>query len=89
MENVNQGDKLNAARAAGRVAADSHAWRVARLQEEPVAKSVCPVTSAWEKVSIKNKIAYLQKLNDKIFALDPRVVKVSASQSDETSHILF
>ncbi len=89
VENVTLDDMLNAARTAARIASDSNASRVARLQEAPVAKNVYPVTASWEEVSIKNKIPYLQKLNDKIFALDPRVVKVSASQSDETSHILF
>lgn len=32
---------------------------------------------------------YLQKLNDKVFALDERVQKVSASLSDSTSHVFF
>ena len=43
----------------------------------------------WEEVSLKDKMPYLQKLNDRIFALDKRVHKVQASQSDTTSHIFF
>ena len=89
VENTNLDDMLNAARTAARIASDSNKARVAKLNETPVTKNAYPVTTSWEEVSIKNKIPYLQKLNDRIFALDPRVIKVSASQSDETSQILF
>ncbi len=43
----------------------------------------------WENVSIDEKIPYLQKINDKIFSLDKRIIKSNIWFSDETSYILF
>ena len=44
----------------------------------------------WEEVSLKEKMLYLQKLNDKVpLRFDNRVRKVQASLSDSTSHVLF
>ena len=40
-------------------------------------------------MSVKAKIPYLEKLNEKIFSLDNRVRKVQASLSDSTSQVLF
>lgn len=45
--------------------------------------------TSWEEVSIKQKIPYLQKLNDKIFALDDKVDKVQVYLNDESSYVLF
>lgn len=45
--------------------------------------------TSWEKISIEQKIPYLKKLNDKVFALDKRVDKVQVSLSDETTYMLF
>jgi TldD protein len=41
------------------------------------------------KVGIDRKIPFLEKVNAKIFARDPRVVKATINFSDETSHILL
>jgi TldD protein len=38
---------------------------------------------------VQDKAPYVQKVNDRCFALDSRVSKVMASQSDSTSYILF
>jgi TldD protein len=54
-----------------------------------VFKNFYPLLQSWEDQSIQGKMPYLQKLNDRLFALDPRVVRVNASISDETSHILY
>ena len=87
--NVTVSDMLNAARTAARIASSNKKGKVAKLVEQPVKKNYYTVSSPWEEVSIKDKIPYLQKLNDKIFSMDSRVNKVMASQSDEPSHILF
>jgi TldD protein len=47
------------------------------------------VKTSWETTSIKDKIPYLQRLNDKIFSADKRVTKVNATIGDNSSYILF
>jgi len=47
------------------------------------------IKSKWEDVSPGDKVPFLKNLNDKIFALDEKVIKVNASLSDETSYVLF
>lgn len=59
------------------------------LTEKPIKTNYYPVTTPWEHVLLKEKMPYLQRLNDTIFALDNRVQKVVASLTDNTSHILF
>lgn len=48
-----------------------------------------PVEIPWEDADILRKKEYVQKLNDRIFELDKRVIKASVSLSDATSYILF
>lgn len=48
-----------------------------------------PIETPWEKVSISQKIPYLQKINDKVFALDRRIIKSNISFSNKTSLILI
>ncbi len=76
VEGVTLEEMLRAARTAARIASSGKAGRYA-------------VAEPWEDVSIKTKIPYLEKLNEKIFSLDNRVRKVQASLSDTTSHVLF
>ncbi len=48
-----------------------------------------PIETGWESVGIDQKIPFLQALNDKMFALDKRVLKSRVRYSDYTSYILF
>ena len=48
-----------------------------------------PLKTSWENTSVRDKIPYLQNLNDKIFAADNRVTKVRASIGDTSSYVLF
>jgi len=48
-----------------------------------------PIETSWEEVKIDKKIPYLQKINDKVFAKDNRVIKSSIWFIDETSYILI
>lgn len=89
VENVSLDDMLKAAQTAARIAADGSAKTPVNLTEKPIIRNFYEVTTPWEEISVKDKTPFLQKLNDKIFALDKRVHKVMASQSDTTSHILF
>lgn len=89
VENVTLNDMLNAARTAARIASENKTSRVAQLAPVAMKKSHYAVSTPWEEISIKDKMPYLQKLNDKIFSMDGRVKKVRAGQSDTTSHIFF
>jgi TldD protein len=56
---------------------------------EYAAPNYYPLKTSWENTSIKDKIPYLQNVNDKIFAADERVTKVNATIGDVSSYILF
>lgn len=47
------------------------------------------IQTPWEKVSIDKKIPILQQINDKIFALDPSVIKSNIWFINGTSWMLF
>lgn len=89
VENVTLEEMLKAARTAARIASDGQVKTPVNLTEVPITKNYYAINTPWEDIIVKEKMPYLQKLNDKIFALDSRVQKVTASLSDETSHILF
>lgn len=89
VENVTPDEMLRAARTAARIASSAQAVSPVALTARSAARNRYAVTTPWEEVSLKAKIPYLERLNEKIFALDPRVKKVQASLSDSTNHILF
>lgn len=89
VENITLPEMLKAARTAARIANGTRKERVADLVEKSVSKSFYSVVTPWEEIILKDKIPFLQKLNDKIFSMDKRVSKVMASANDSTSHILF
>jgi len=82
-------EMVRAAKAAARIANGKSKDKVAALVEQAAQYNHYDVQTAWDDIAIKDKIPYLQKLNDRIFELDKRVIKVIASQADVTSHILF
>jgi TldD protein len=88
VENITVDDMLKAARTAARIASGSAGTPAVNITETAF-KNYYPVTTSWEDVSVKDRTPSVQKLNDRCFALDNRVVKVMASQSDSTSYILF
>ena len=89
VEDVSLNDMLKAARTAARIASGVKRTEPVAIKELPILKNYYPVIQSFEDVTIKEKMPYLQKLNDAIFSLDNRVQKVSASLNDEISHILF
>lgn len=89
IENVTLEEMLKATRTAARIASSSVKTKPVSLTERPLKANCYAISTPWEGVALKEKTPYLQKLNDKIFALDKRVQKVSASLNDSTSHILF
>jgi TldD protein len=88
VENITLNEMLNAARTASRIASGSAKTPPVQVDERTF-KNYYPVINSWEDVNIQAKMPYLQKLNDRIFALDPRVTKVNASINDSTSYILY
>ena len=88
VENVSMDEMLKAARTASRIASGSAKTPPVQI-DAPKFKNLYPVIKSWEDVSIQAKMPYLQKLNDRIFELDQRVTKVTATISDSTSYILF
>ncbi len=47
-----------------------------------------PIDLPWEQVKIQSKVPLLETINNKISGLDSRIIKASASYSDEYSYIL-
>ncbi len=47
------------------------------------------IETPWEDVSVDRKIPYLQKINDRVFTLDPRVIKSNVWFINGTSYILI
>jgi TldD protein len=47
-----------------------------------------PVTTPWEEVSVDQKIPYLNQMNEKVFALDPRIIKSTIWFLNSTSYVL-
>jgi len=89
IENITLEEMLKAARTAARIASSSVKTKPVSLTDRPLKANCYAISTPWEGVALKEKTPYLQKLNEKIFALDKRVQKVSASLNDSTSHILF
>ncbi|MDR2847654.1 MAG: TldD/PmbA family protein [Bacteroidales bacterium] len=87
-EDVTLEQMLKAAHTASRIASSSAVATVARVQELKFANHY-PILQSWEDVSVKDKAPYVQKLNDRCFALNSRIIKVMVSQSDTTSYVLF
>lgn len=88
VESVNLDDMIKAARVASRIANGSSKVPPVKV-EEKIFKNYYPIVKSWENESIQTKIPFLKKLNDRIFELDARTIKVNASVSDETSYILY
>jgi TldD protein len=89
IEELTLEEMLKAARTAARIASLSAGKTPVNLTEEKITNSYYAVKTPWDEYVVKDKIPYLQKMNDRIFSLDSRVTKVNAQLSDVTSHILF
>ncbi|MDR2118297.1 MAG: TldD/PmbA family protein [Tannerellaceae bacterium] len=89
VENITLNEMLNAARTAARIANTNAGKTPVNLTEKAVANNYYTVQIPWDSISIQEKTPYLQVINDRIFELDNRVMKVNASLGDSTSHIFF
>jgi TldD protein len=88
VENITLEEMFKAAQVASRIANGSAKVPPVKTDEK-IFKNYYPILRSWEDQSIKDKMPYLQQLNDRLFAADSRVVRVNASINDETSYILY
>ncbi|MDR0681253.1 MAG: TldD/PmbA family protein [Dysgonamonadaceae bacterium] len=88
VESTTLDEMIKAAQIASRIA-NSHSKNLSMKINEKTFKNRYPVIQSWENETVRRKIPYLQKLNDRIFELDSKVVKVNASMNDSISYILY
>jgi TldD protein len=89
-ENVNLAEMLKAARTASRIATGEKRKNLpVNIDELTFGKSYYPVGKSWEDTQVNLKAPFLQRINDRIFALDAKVSRVIVSQSDTTTYMLF
>ncbi|MDR1746108.1 MAG: TldD/PmbA family protein [Tannerella sp.] len=89
VENITPAEMLKAAQTAARIANSSREQLPVNLTEKPLAHRYYDVRIPWDEMDVKDKMPFVQRLNDRIFALDSRVTKVTAGLGDTTSHIFF
>ena len=89
VEDISLKEMLKAAQTAARIATTDRQKEPVNLTEIPRVNNYYKIQTPWDEIIVKEKMPYLQKINDDIFALDARVTKVSASLNDTTSHIFF
>jgi TldD protein len=87
-ETLRQEDMINAALMAANIAGNGSSFQPAgHLLKKPA--GYYNILRKWDEVTVKDKVPFVQKINDKVFSLDNKVVKVNAFLSDETSRVLF
>jgi TldD protein len=89
VESTGLDEMLQAARTAARIANSSVAGNTLGLSHQVKPANHYRIKQSWEDVGLKQRIPFVQKLNDRIFELDSRVDKVMVSLSDSSTHILF
>lgn len=87
-ETITPDAMLNAATMAASIASEGKSYNPPGLTEK-VPSGYYNIFRKWEDVSVEDKVPYVQKINDKVFSLDEKVIKVNAFMSDETSYVLF
>ncbi len=87
-ETITEDAMLNAAKMAASIANSNASFNAGNLTEKSPSDFYA-ISRKWEDISVKDKVPFVQKINDKIFGLDEKVIKVNAFLSDETSFVLF
>ncbi len=88
VENTFLEDMLRAAKTAAGIANSPIGTKEINLTQKDF-KNYYPIGTSWTDVHVSQKKEYVQKLNDRIFELDERVIKASVAFSDTSSYILF
>jgi len=87
-ENISLEEMLDAAKTAASIAGDPVTFKQGELLEK-IPADYYRISRKWEDASVEEKVPYLQQINSRIFELDGKVTKVSASLADETAYVLF
>jgi len=87
-ESTEPGLMMRAATTASSIADDPVLYKPGKLKVKTPA-GYYPVERPWEDVSLKEKLPFLTRINERAFALDRKVTKVTASLQDESCWILF
>lgn len=87
-EDVTKEALLKAARTAASIADNQDLFSPVKVSEY-LPPDYYSVRTSWENTSVKDKIPFVQRMNDKIFAADRRVSKVNVYLEDSSSRILF
>ena len=88
VENTNIEDMLRAANTAASIASMSKQTNPVQITDSYFDNHY-RIKKEWIDISVAEKKEYVQKLNDRIFQLDSKVIKANVGLSDSTSHILF
>lgn len=87
-ENITLDDMVNAAKMAAAIANEIKEFAPVDVTEKSPA-GYYKITKQWESVAVGDKVPFVQKINDKVFELDEKVIKVNAFLNDETGYVLF
>ncbi len=87
-ENISLEEMMDAAKTAASIAGDPITFKQDELLEK-IPADYYRISRKWEDASVEEKVPYLQQINSRIFELDGKVTKVSASLADETAYVLF
>ncbi len=87
-ETTHEADMLKVATTAANIANDPVTFKQDDLLEK-VPPNYYKIDRKWEDASVEDKIPFVQRINDRVFELDEKVTKVSASLSDESSYVMF
>ncbi len=87
-ETLNRDSMIKAAGTAANIANSTQKFKQPSLTEHKPA-SYYKINTPWEQLGIDDKIPYLQRINDKVFQLDKRIVKSNISFNNSTSSILI
>ncbi|MEN8251231.1 MAG: TldD/PmbA family protein [Bacteroidota bacterium] len=87
-ESVETKAMLNAARMAANIADSPKEFKQDEIFEKLPA-NYYQISKKWEDISVEDRVPFVQKLNDKVFDLDEKVIKVNAFLNDESSYVLF
>jgi TldD protein len=87
-EEITLQSMLNAAKLAASIANSGKNYSPCDIVEKMPSKYY-EIGQKWSGVSVEKKVPFVQQVNDKIFSLDSKVIKVNAFMNDETSYVLF
>ena len=89
VESIELSDMIHAAKTAARIAHSNSRNINLNFGMQVKPKNHYLVKQSWDDVSIKQRIPFVQKLNDRIFDLDSRVEKVMVNLSDISTQVFF